>query len=84
MRYFLFCAVCFLSACASTNNEQYLVSAYDAKGRLLTKRVELGSNKAGVPLVRDTLCKVYPKAVIRVHEKTSKQLAKDFQPYSCR
>ncbi|MDO5068640.1 hypothetical protein [Neisseria zoodegmatis] len=84
MRYFLFCAVCFLSACASTNNEQYLVSAYDGKGRLLTKRVELGSNKAGIPLVRDTLCEVYPKAVIRVHEKTSKQLAKDFQPYSCR
>lgn len=83
MKYFLFCAVLFLSACASTSGEQYLVSAYDGKGRLLTKRVELGSNKAGIPLVRDTLCGVYPRAVIRVHEKASKRLAKDFKPYSC-
>ncbi|MDO4226115.1 MULTISPECIES: hypothetical protein [Neisseria] len=83
MKYLLLLSALALSACAATHQEEYLVSAYDGKGRLLSKRVQLGSNKAGVPLARDTLCKIHPRAVIRVHTKGSKQLAEDFKPYSC-
>lgn len=83
MKYLLFLSALALSACAATHREEYLVSAYDGKGRLLSKRVQLGSNKAGVPLARDTLCEIHPRAIIRVHKKMSKQLAGDFKPYSC-
>lgn len=83
MKYLFLLSALVLSACAATHQEEYLVSAYDGKGRLLSKRVQLGSNKAGVPLVRDTLCKIHAGAVIRVHTGWNKQLAKGFKPYSC-
>ncbi|MBF0804246.1 MULTISPECIES: hypothetical protein [unclassified Neisseria] len=83
MKYLLFLSALALSACAATHQEEYLVSAYDSKGHLLNKRVQLGSNKAGVPLAQDTLCKIHPRAVIRVHTKWNKRLAEDFKPYSC-
>lgn len=83
MKFLFLLSALVLSACAATHQEEYLVSAYDGKGRLLSKRVQLGSNKAGVPLARDTLCKIHPKSVIRVHTKWNKQLARDFKPYSC-
>ncbi|MCS4532816.1 hypothetical protein [Neisseria montereyensis] len=84
MKYFLILSACMLSACAATASEEYLVSAYDQKGRLLNKRIELGSNQAGIPLASDTLCKTHPNAIIRVHNKANKQLAKNYRPYSCR
>ncbi|MDO4906510.1 hypothetical protein [Neisseria sp.] len=83
MKYLFLLSALVLSACAVIHQEEYLVSAYDGQGRLLSKRVQLGSNKAGVPLARDTLCKIHPRSVIRVHTKWNKQLAKDFRPYSC-
>ncbi|OSI08169.1 Uncharacterised protein [Neisseria animaloris] len=84
MKYTVLLFTLLLGACASTPEEEYLVSAYDSHGRLLSKRVEMGSNRAGVPFARDTLCKVHPKAIIRVHNKATKQMVKEYPPYKCR
>lgn len=87
MRYAVLLLVVMLAACAVNEKtkaeEEYLVSVYDTKGRLLSRRIELGGNKASIPLVRDTLCKVHPYGIIRVHNKYTKTLAKEYQPYSC-
>ncbi|WP_082391803.1 hypothetical protein [Neisseria sp. 83E34] len=71
-----------LVACA-TPNPAYTLTAYTTKGRMLGKKVELSSNKAGIPMMRDTLCKTYPNAIIRVRDKNGNE-ATEYSPYTCR
>ncbi|WP_107687666.1 hypothetical protein [Neisseria wadsworthii] len=71
-----------LVACAIPN-PAYTLTAYTAKGKILGKKVELSSNKAGIPMMRDTLCKTYPKAIIHVRDKNGNE-ATEYSPYACR
>ena len=71
----LFClstAVMFLAACAASN--AYSVQAYNKQGRLLSKRADLDSNKEGIGIARETLCKTYPNAIIKVTNNATGQV----------
>ncbi|MDO4640556.1 MAG: hypothetical protein Q4A84_02465 [Neisseria sp.] len=78
----LLLSVLVLGACSTSSN--YVLTAYTTKGKVLNKKVELASNEAGIPTMRDTLCKTYPNAVIRIHKRISGQEATEYSPYSCR
>ena len=56
----LLAVVSLFGACAAFEGKEYSVNAYDARGRMLNKRFEMDSNKAGIPVVRSVLCKRYP------------------------
>ena len=53
----LLAVVSLLGACAAFEGKEYSVNAYDARGRMLNKRFEMDSNKAGIPVARSVLCK---------------------------
>ena len=63
----LLAVVSLLGACAAFEGKEYSVNAYDARGRMLNKRFEMDSNKAGIPVARSVLCKRYPHATVRVY-----------------
>lgn len=52
----LLAVVSLLGACAAFEGKEYSVNAYDARGRMLNKRFEMDSNKAGIPVARSVLC----------------------------
>lgn len=83
MKYLLYLSVGLLGACALQGKE-YSVGAYDHQGKLLNRVVELDSNKAGIPIARDSLCKTYPHATIRVYNNMTKHELKEYSPYACR
>ncbi|UOO82848.1 hypothetical protein LVJ83_05145 [Uruburuella testudinis] len=84
MKYAVLLSALVLSACAGLAGKEYSVEAYNSRGQLLNKRIALDSNKAGIPVARDSLCKTYPNATIRVYNNITKQELKDASPYSCR
>lgn len=73
-----------LGACAAFEGKEYSVNAYDARGRMLNKRFEMDSNKAGIPVARSVLCKRYPGATVRVNNNFTGREVKEYSPYSCR
>ncbi|MDO4248776.1 MAG: hypothetical protein Q4C79_07435 [Neisseria sp.] len=77
--YYLLLPAIFLTACAS--HHAYSVEAYSSKGRLLSKRADLDSNKEGIEMARQTLCKTYPNAIIKV---TNNATGKEVERRSCR
>ena len=77
--YYLLLPAIFLTACAS--HHAYSVEAYSSKGRLLSKRADLDSNKEGIEMARQTLCKTYPNAIIKV---TNNVTGKEIERKSCR
>lgn len=80
----LFLATMVLAACVGFSGKEYSVNAYDRNGRMLNKRFEMDSNKAGIPIARSTLCKTYPNATVRVFNNITGQELKEYGPYSCR
>ncbi|MCP1661194.1 hypothetical protein [Neisseria perflava] len=84
MKIMLYLPLLLLAACASMQGKEYSVAAYNSQGRQLNKVVELDSNKAGIPIARDSLCKTYPNATIRVYNNITRQELKEYSPYSCR
>lgn len=79
----LLLSVLVIGACTTPANH-YTLTAYTTKGRVINKKTELSSNEAGIPMARDTLCRTYPHAVIRVHNNRAGQEATNYSPYSCR
>lgn len=84
MKYMILLPVLALAACAGLSGKEYSIAAYDSNGRLLSKRVELDSNEAGISIARDTLCRVHPGATVRVHNNFTRMEVKKYSPYSCR
>lgn len=83
MKYIVLLSVLALGACASWQGKEYSVGAYNSQGKLLNKIVSIDSNRAGIPMARDSLCKAHPNAIIRVHNNVTKQELTDSR-YSCR
>ena len=54
----LLAVVSLLGACAAFEGKEYSVNAYDARGRMLNKRFEMDSNKAGIPVARSVCANV--------------------------
>ena len=80
----LLAVVSLLGACAAFEGKEYSVNAYDARGRMLNKRFEMDSNKAGIPVARSVLCKRYPHATVRVYNNFTGQEVREYSPHSCR
>ena len=79
----LICAL-LLSACTALFSKEYSIEAYSSNGKLLSKRADLYSNKAGIETARDALCKAYPRAIIQVRNNITSQEVKEYSPYRCR
>lgn len=84
MKYAILLSVLALSACASWQGKEYSLRAYNSQGQLLGKNFQLDSNRAGIPMARDSLCKAHPNATIRVRNNVTKQELTEYSPYSCR
>ncbi len=84
MKYAVLLSLLVLGACASWQGKEYSVRAYNSQGKLLSKNFQLDSNLAGIPMARDSLCKVHPNATIRVRNNVTKQEQTEYSPYSCR
>ncbi|KLT73303.1 hypothetical protein PL75_03550 [Neisseria arctica] len=84
MRYAALTFVLLLGACASWQGKEYAVGAYTASGQPVNKHFKINSNKAGIEVARDSLCKVYPNAIIRVYNNITRQEVVEYSPYSCR
>lgn len=81
----LLAALSLLAACGTKHNSTiYAVGAYDSKGNLLSKRADVKSNEAGITTARDTLCQVYPRALIRVTNQRNGAEMSEYSPYRCR
>ncbi|EIG27969.1 hypothetical protein [Neisseria sicca] len=80
----LLAVVSLLGSCAAFEGKEYSVNAYDARGRMLNKRFEMDSNKAGIPVARSVLCKRYPHATVRVYNNFTGQEVREYSPHSCR
>ena len=76
----LLAVVSLLGACAAFEGKEYSVNAYDARGRMLNKRFEMDSNKAGIPVARSVLCKRYPHATVCVYNNFTGQEVREYSP----
>lgn len=84
MKYAIVLSVLMLCACAGMAGKEYSVQAYNSRGQLLNKQMALDSSRSGIPIARDSLCKTYPNATIRVYNNITKQELGDMSPYSCK
>lgn len=66
-----------------TMTGNYEVSAHDESGNALNKGKFLASG-SGIYTVRNSLCSVYPKAVVTIRDVDSNEELAGESPYRCR
>ncbi len=79
----LLAAAASLAACSSVKTP-YTLQAYSNNGTLLSGRVGMKTNEAGLETARDTLCRTYPRAKIVTTHSVTKAEVSQFSPYQCR
>lgn len=85
MRYVVFImSLWVLAACTSVLSSEYSVKAYNSQGKLLSEQTSISTNQAGLQMARDTLCRTYPQAQIKVFNNITRQEMKAYSPYQCR
>jgi hypothetical protein len=66
-----------------TMTGNYEVTAHDASGKELSKGKFL-AHGSGIYTVRNSLCSVYPKAIVTIKDVESEQELEGESPYQCR
>ena len=79
----LLAAAASMVACTKVHTA-YTLQAYNSNGTLLSSRVGMKANQAGLETARDTLCRTYPRAKIVTIHSVTKAEVKEFSPYQCR
>ena len=72
-----------MSACV-TMSGNYVISAYDTQGKLLTGNLQLTAMGSRIDSVRNGICSAYPKATVVIKNSVTGEELQGESPYQCR
>jgi hypothetical protein len=84
MKTVLLTAVTLVMSGCMTLSGNYVISAYDASGKLLTGNLKLIAQGSGIYTARNGICAAYPKATVLIKDTKTGQELKSESPYKCR
>jgi len=72
-----------LSGCVTLSGN-YVISAYDTQGKLLTGNLQLTATGSRIYSVRNGICSAYPKATVIIKDSSTGEELQGESPYQCR
>lgn len=66
-----------------TLSGDYVISAYDTQGKLLTGNFQLTTTGSRIYSVRNGICSVYPKATVVIKNSVTGEELQGESPYQC-
>lgn len=72
-----------LTGCLTLHGS-YRITVEDKDGKPVNTKLDLYAEGSGIYTVRNSMCSVYPGAVIRIRDSNTNQELKSESPYHCR